>query len=359
MARARSFGNIRKLRSGKYQTRYWHVGKQIAADHAFVNKTNARRWLSTVEADMVRSDWVDADAGKIPFGECSGWWLEHRPVRPRTKQIYEGQLRHITPTFAAMSLCDIRPIDVRGWHGQLSRGPLHQNTIAKISRLFRTIMSTAVGDDLLRQNPVRIKGASAERMIERPLLTWVDVRALAGAIHPRFECLVWTAAASGLRFGEQAGLSVDDVNVDPSELRVSRALNAGVGPTLGPPKTERAVRTVAIPESVTLRLVVHLDLYGDAEQSDSLVFTSFRGGPLLNTHFAPQWPKARNEVALPPRSFPRPATPRRHRGGDGGRIAARGVGDDGPGVERCKPPLSLGFRKPGTRDRRCHRSTHG
>ena len=77
-------------------------------------------------------------------------------------------------------------------------------------------MSTAVEDDLFRQNPVRIKGAPAEQMIERPLLTWDDVRSLAGAIHPRFECLVWTAVASGLRFGELAGLSVDHVDLDRS-----------------------------------------------------------------------------------------------------------------------------------------------
>ena len=50
---------------------------------------------------MVRGDWVDPDAGKITFGEYSGWWLEPRPVRPRTKQIYEGQFRHITPPLRA------------------------------------------------------------------------------------------------------------------------------------------------------------------------------------------------------------------------------------------------------------------
>jgi len=32
---------------------------------------------------------------------------------------------------------------------------------------------------------------------------------------------------------------------------------------------------------------------------DALVFTSLRGGPLLNTYFAPRWSKARNEVGLP------------------------------------------------------------
>jgi integrase len=137
-------------------------------------------------------------------------------------------------------------------------------------------------------------------MIERPLLTWDDVRTLAGAIHPRFEALVWTAAASGLRFGELAGLSVGHVNLDRSELRVSRALKdiKGVGPTLGPPKTERAVRTVSVPESITLRLVVHLERFVDETTPDSLVFTSLRGGPLLNTCFAPHWSRARSEVAL-------------------------------------------------------------
>ncbi len=54
MARARPFGNIRKLPSGRYQARYWHLGKQIAADTTFANKTDARRWLATVEADLVR-----------------------------------------------------------------------------------------------------------------------------------------------------------------------------------------------------------------------------------------------------------------------------------------------------------------
>jgi len=189
---------------------------------------------------------------------------------------------------------------VRAWHGELSRRELHRNTVAKIYRLFRSIMTTAVDDDLLRRNPVRIKGASAERMIERPLLTWDDVRALAGVIHPRFEALVWTAAASGLRFGELAGLTVDHCDLDRQELRVMQALNdiKGQGPTLGPPKTERAVRTVAVPESIALRIAVHIDRFVPDPQPDSLVFTGLRNGPLLNTYFAPHWSRARTEAGL-------------------------------------------------------------
>ena len=107
MARARSFGNIRKLPSGRYQARYWHLGKQVAADTTFASKTDARRWLATVEADMVRGHWIDPDAGKIPFGEYATRWVAERPIRPRTREIYEGLLRHIVTVFAKVRLCDV------------------------------------------------------------------------------------------------------------------------------------------------------------------------------------------------------------------------------------------------------------
>jgi integrase len=87
--------------------------------------------------------------------------------------------------------------------------------------LFLTIMTTAVEDDLLLRNPVRIKGASAERIIERPLLRWPEVAALADAINPRFDAPVWAVAESGLRFGELTGLTMDHVDLDRCELRVS------------------------------------------------------------------------------------------------------------------------------------------
>ena len=71
-------------------------------------------------------------------------------------------------------MCDIRPIDVRGWHGDLPRGPLHQNTIAKIYRLFRTIMSTAVEDELLHE-PGQDQGRVVRAAPRAPALTCDDV----------------------------------------------------------------------------------------------------------------------------------------------------------------------------------------
>ncbi len=243
---------------------------------------------------MIRGVWVDPDAGRIPFGKYATRWVAERPVRPRTREIYEGQLRHIVLVFANVHLCDVHPVDVRTWHGRLAASGLHHNTVAKIYRLFRSIMTTAVDDGLIARNPVRIKGASAERMIDRRSSGGTTCAALAGAIHPRFECLVWTAAASGLRFGELAGLTIEHVDLERRELRVIQALHdiKGQGPILGPPKTESAVRTVPVAQSIAERLAALIEEYVEDGEPGALVFTSLRGGPLLNTYFAPQWSRA-------------------------------------------------------------------
>jgi hypothetical protein len=107
--------------SGHYQARYWHVGKQIPADTTFASKTDARRWLATTEADMFRGVGIDPNAGKIPLGEYATRWVAERPVLPRTREIYECQLRHIFAVFADVHLCDVHPVAVRTWHGHLVR----------------------------------------------------------------------------------------------------------------------------------------------------------------------------------------------------------------------------------------------
>ncbi len=300
MSTHRPFGTIRRLPSGRFQVRYFHLGRRITGEQTFTTKTDARVYLAGVETDMRRGNYYDPTAGRVTFAEYAGWWLEQRPIRPHTRETYESQLTHLIPTFGRAQLTEIQPVDVRRWHGELFQSGLHPNSVAKIYRLLRTILTTAVDDGLLAKNPARIRGASKEQMIERPLLTWDHVVLLANAILPRFDALVWTAAASGLRFGELAGLELRHFNVERSELRVEQALTfvKGKGATLGPPKTDSAHRTVVVPTQITARLCFHIDEYLDHTGPSDLLFTSMRGRPLLNRTFAPWWRRAVAEVGL-------------------------------------------------------------
>jgi hypothetical protein len=225
------------------QARYWHLGDQISAGTTFINKTAARAWLSSVETDLKRGDHVDPRAGTERFGPYARRWLGERDLRPRTRDSYESQLAWITATFEAVRLPNIGPSGVRSWHGRMHKTGLSANTVAKVYPLFRTIMSTAVEDGLLRTNPIAIKGAAADEHHERPTLSYDDVRRLAAAIELRFRALILTAATSGLRYSELTGLSRAHVDLARSTTRVERALSfvRGVVTSLGPPKTRRRI----------------------------------------------------------------------------------------------------------------------
>lgn len=70
MATSRRFGNIRKLKIGRYQARYYHLGKQIPADSTFATKADARAWLASVETELSSGRHLSPNAGRELFGVC-------------------------------------------------------------------------------------------------------------------------------------------------------------------------------------------------------------------------------------------------------------------------------------------------
>ena len=299
MGSSRPFGNTRKLRSGRHQARYCHLGKQIPADTTLATKAGARARLATMETDLLSGRHVDPSSGRERFGVFAERWLEARDLRQRTRDTYASQLAHILDEFETVELRKITPSAIRAWHGRLSQSGLHANTVAKVYRLFRTMLDTAVDDGLLRTNPVHIKGAAAERSIERPMLDCDDIERIADAIHPRFRALVWVGATSGLRYGELTGLTRRHVDIEGRSVRVEQALSfvKGKGPTLGPPKSAAVHRTVVIPTAVAEMLAGHIEEYV-ADEADALIFTSVKGSPLINRYFAPYWKKALKAAGL-------------------------------------------------------------
>jgi excisionase family DNA binding protein len=105
-----------------------------------------------------------------------------------------------------VELGKLTPTLVREWRSQLSTN-LSPNSVAKCYRLLRTILATAVVDELIVRNPCVIKGAGAERAAERPVATVEQVWALAGATPQRYRCLILLAGFLGFRRGELLGSS--------------------------------------------------------------------------------------------------------------------------------------------------------
>src|SRR5688500_18001150 len=81
-----TFGNTRKLPSGRWQARYTGPdGRTHRAHTTFDTKGDAEVWLSTVRTDIVRETWRPnsgpAKVRALTFGDYAEAWLVGRKVR--------------------------------------------------------------------------------------------------------------------------------------------------------------------------------------------------------------------------------------------------------------------------------------
>lgn len=295
MPRRRSFGRVRKLPSGRYQVRYpGPDGIDRPAPQTFRTKREADDWLADKQTELRQGDWRDPDAAKVPFRTYAAAWIRERPLAPRTTELYTSLLRlHLLPTFGRMAVADITSAAVRSWRRDCLDVGTGPSTVAKAYALLRTIMSTAVEDDLIRRNPCQIKNGGTVTTPERPTATIVEAFAIAEAVQPRYKALVLMAAFCGLRWGELIGLCRQDVDLDYGTIRVRRSvaeLTSGQR-VYKAPKSEAGKRTVAIPATVLPLVTSHMKIYAEPGPAGR-VFVGAKGATPRRNHFNRVWHQA-------------------------------------------------------------------
>lgn len=355
MPARRRFGAVRRLPSGRWQARYWDAaGNRVAAPHTFATKGDAQRWLAAAETDMGRGEWHDPRLGEVPFQEWAERWLATKgpKLQESTLHNYRYLVRcHMVPHFGATPIGRITPVVVQKWLADLHGTDLSANTVAKIYRVLSGIMDGAADLGLIPRSPCRIKGAGTERQEEMQVASPEQVAALAAAIGPRWEALVFTAAYCGLRWGELAGLRRRDVSFERNTITVTRKLAEVDGKlSYGPPKTAAGRRTVGVPAFVARSLAVHVDLYA-LPGPDGLVFPSVDGQPMRRSNFRRRvWEPSTKAVGLDGFRFHNlrhtAATRRRQRHQPQGAD-----GPDRPRVARRRAALPARARRPGRRHR--------
>ena len=300
MGRSR-WGSVRKLPSGRFQARYcidlvWH-----SAPTTFRTKREADAYLAAVRSEVDRGSWIDPDAGKVTFEEYATRWLAERPqLRPRTRELYEGELRlHILPALGATELREITPSRIRTWRADMiSAGKPGASTIAKCYRLVHAVFATAVEDGIVVRNPCIVKGASTERPAERPVPTIAEVFDLADAIAPELRAAVLLATFCGLRLGEIRALRVRHLDLLHRTVRIEEQYQELSDGTLvlGPPKTDAGVRTIVIPQVIIPDLEQHLASVPLG--ADGLLFTTTSGAPMRRATLYTAWGRATKAVGI-------------------------------------------------------------
>ena len=306
--RAAGAGTVRVLPSGRWQARFRGPdGVLRAAPQTFDSKVDANAWLTAQAGDVSRGLWTAPEqrtsSPRQTLKAYSETWLAARALKPRTRFEYAALLEQvILPGIGDVPLDKLTPTTVRNWYATLD--PKTPTRRAHAYSLLRSIMTTAVADDLATANPCRIRGAGAsKRKSATRVASLGELEVITAAMPERYRPMVLLAAWCGLRFGELAELRRGDVDLDHGVLRVQRGVTRTKGEVhVGDPKSEAGTRPVSIPPHLTPVLRAHLD--GHVEPDPGALLFPSRGGQ----HMAPSalyrvWYPAREKAGRPDLRF--------------------------------------------------------
>lgn len=228
----RSFATIRKLPSGRYQVRYTGPdGIRRPAPNTFAARIDAEAYVVAKRRDIDRKVWDATDDDRpdpVTFGAYAAGWLDGRqvagrPIKARTREHYTKILDdHLLPTFGNRQVSSIKPKDVRDWYTATlaDRPTLRSHAYS----LLRTIMGSAVTDELLDANPCRITGAGRSKRVHKIRPASIDELATVTAAMPeRLQLMVMLASWCALRFGETVELRRGDIDLSAEVIRIRRA----------------------------------------------------------------------------------------------------------------------------------------
>lgn len=266
----RYFGSIRELPSGRQQARYqgpdgltYTARTPDGRPLTFDTYGDADAWLSIRHSEILRGAWLppaEPKAAPITLREYADAWLSSRDLERTTVDHYRQLLDdHICPTFGAAAVVAINPTAVREWHAALKAktGPTAR---AHAYALLRTIMNTAVADELIGANPCRVRGGGqSKRKVKIRPASLPELEAIVKAMPERLRLMVLFAAWCALRFGELAELRRNDVDVTNRVVHVRRGVTRTKGERIVKgPKSEAGKRPVNIPPHLMPMVKAHL-----------------------------------------------------------------------------------------------------
>jgi integrase len=266
---------------------------------------DAERRKAEIELDVGAGLWRDPRRGEIRLERWAAEWIQTRhDLRLTTRTRLEITLKvQVLPRFGTTPLIRITNAAVRSWVAEMLAAGLSPSTIRKAVFALRQCLDSAVADNRLSINPA-ISVPLPSEALKPPHLSQSEVEQLVEAMPDRYKAMVLVGAYAGLRWGEAAGLTRANIDVLRSRIAVaSTAVEVRGHVTLGhEPKTSRSKRSVPVARSVIRRLDEHLANF--VAESDALVFTAPRGGPLARSLFSRRvWRPAVIRAGIPSITF--------------------------------------------------------
>ena len=265
---------------------------------------DARAWLTDERRAIDAGTWIapaDRNRATKPatLGAFANAWLADRQLKPRTRALYRSLLDQvILPELGDVPLKSITSLTVRQWYAGL---PADRPTRrAHAYSLLRTILNSAVTEDLIPSNPCHVRGAGNSKRVRKiKPATLPELELIIANLPERYRLMALFACWCALRFGELTELRRSDVDLKAGSIHVSRGVTWVKGETVvGNPKSDAGIRDVAIPPHLLPAVKQHLSEHA-AWGKDGLLFPAPQGGHLSHGAFYKTWDNARKAAGRP------------------------------------------------------------
>jgi len=222
----------------------------VSTDSSHPTNAAAELRRKQVDIDEALDTYLDPNLGRITLAEWVHIWEPGHLAGQAKWAAYHSHLRnHILPRFGDVALNKITRQSVKVFVKSL-KAHLADSSVASIMSLFSLLMREAVADRRITLNPCQGVKVITRRPAERPTATPTQVNRVAERIDRRSEqILVLTAAYTGMRWGELAGLATSNARLSDGLIRIDPdvgALHEVAGDLyLGPPKTADSARDLS------------------------------------------------------------------------------------------------------------------
>ncbi|MEV5959609.1 tyrosine-type recombinase/integrase [Streptomyces sp. NPDC051987] len=300
-------GNEIKAKTDRYGKGMRYRARYIGPDGTEKSKSFpdgkkrlAEKWLSHIESDMERGQYIDPKAGRTTFQQYAERWVAAQTTDVATQAGAEYRLRlHAYPHIGSRPLGSFQPEHIRTWFRELQEKGLASSYRRVIISNVSTVFTAAVDDGLLSRNPCRAVSVKLPAVVPSRVRPWTSERVFAvrAALPEPYRAMVDAGGGCGLRQGEIFGLPVDEISFLKGWLHVAYQVKLINGhPVFAPPKRGK-VRDVPLPETVGRAFAAHMKQFppvevtlpwlvpGGAPVTKKLLFAAPDGGAVLRSNF--------------------------------------------------------------------------
>ncbi|MDH2388669.1 site-specific integrase [Streptomyces sp. HNM0663] len=264
-------GKPRRAKTDRHGTGMRYRARYIGPDGTEKSKSFpdrqkrlAEQWLTAVEADMSRGQYIDPSAGRVTFRQYAEKWLETQTTDVTTRSSVVVQIRsHAIPYLGSRPLGSFQPQHIRDWLSELERAVPASSYRRVIYNSVSTVLNAAVDDGHLSKNPCHARSVRPPERATPRVIPWSRERVFAvrAALPEQYKAAVDLGGGCGLRQGEIFGLAEDAVGFDSGWLHVGCQVKVANGHLVfGPPKRNK-VRDVPLPDRVAHAIKEHREKF--------------------------------------------------------------------------------------------------